>query len=89
MRKRNPTRAEIKRAKVEKRLRAEWGEDYERNVKLARQALLAVGTPEYFEWLDATGKGNDLQMIRYWLRVGERLRGSFCLQELSLATGAK
>ncbi len=62
-------------AKVEQDLRREYGNQYENKITLARAALSEFADPQYIQWLDSSGFGNDQNMIRAWIKVGEKMGG--------------
>jgi hypothetical protein len=61
-------------------LQREWGGAYDANVNAARSALKEFAGPEYFEYLDKTGLGNDPQTLRTWAKVGKQIMGDQRLQ---------
>lgn len=63
------------RAKIEGDLRREYGNQYEGKVALAKSAIQSFTDPDYRQFLDESGLGNDPRMIRAWIRVGEKMNG--------------
>lgn len=60
-------------------LKKEWGLGYEKNIGIARQAVKDVGE-EFVQYLDKTGLGNDVTLIRAFAKLGsymgeDKLRG--------------
>lgn len=56
-----------------KALKTEWGSNFDRNTELAYRASLTVGGDKFVEKMEATGLGNDPDMIRAFAKVGEML----------------
>jgi len=63
-------------------LMKDWGDDYQGNLALAGKTLDRLGTPDLKAKLDATGLGNDPDMVRVFHRIGK------LLSEDSFITGA-
>jgi hypothetical protein len=63
------------KSKVEQDLRREHGQQYEGKLALAKTALREFYDPDYIEYLNETGQGNDPRVIRAWIRVGEKMSG--------------
>jgi hypothetical protein len=57
-------------------LKMEWGRDYEQNLGLAKAVLERFGTEEDADFLEASGLGNDPELIRLLHRLGEKLQSA-------------
>lgn len=55
-------------------LRKEWGEAFDKNVSLARRALAKFADKETMAYLDSTGLGNDVRVIKLLSKAGELLK---------------
>ena len=64
------------RAQVEADMRREFGAQYEGKVANAKAAMSRFADPEYLQFLEQSGRGNDPREIRAWIRVGEQLGGT-------------
>ncbi len=49
------------------------GEKFEENVAIAKTAIDKFGTPELKKQLDATGTGNHVEFLRFFLNVGKAI----------------
>lgn len=49
------------------------GEDFDKNLGLAKRALKEYGTPELAEAVELTGMGNHPELVRFLVRVGKTL----------------
>jgi hypothetical protein len=63
------------RAQVETSLRREHGAQYEAFLTSAKTAVSEYADPEFRQYLDETGLGNDPRMIRMFGRIGKELAG--------------
>lgn len=52
-------------------LKDEWGDDYEKNIKSARSAMKKLLSPASIDYLDQTFLGNDINLIRDFVRMGK------------------
>lgn len=64
------------RAQVETDMRREHGQQYEGFVGQAKTAISTYTDPDFRQWLDQTGLGNDPRMIRVFGRIGKELGGA-------------
>lgn len=55
-------------------LQGDWGDDFKQNLELSKRALKSVGDGELVEWLDVTGLGNDVRLIKLFHRIGTVMR---------------
>lgn len=53
-------------------LKTEWGAAFEQNLARAGQVVREVGDPELVKYLDQTGLGNDIQLVKLLSKVGEK-----------------
>jgi hypothetical protein len=60
----------------EDQLKLEWGKDYDKNLSLAKAVLEQFGTEEDVDFLEATGAGDDPELIRLLHRLGEKLQSA-------------
>ena len=63
------------RAKVESDLRREYGQQFEGTMSGARNAMNQYADPDFRQWLDETGMGNDPRLIRVFARIGKEVGG--------------
>lgn len=63
------------RVKVETDMRREYGQQYEGAVSSARSAMAQYADPDFRQWLDETGQGNDPRLIRVFARIGKEMGG--------------
>ena len=56
-------------------LRREWGSQYDAKMAAAKRGLQAYADPDYFKYLEESGKGNDPREVRAWAKIGEKLAG--------------
>lgn len=56
-------------------LKSEWGAAYEKNIGVAAQVLREAGSPELLNYLDQTGLGNDVNLIKLLSKIGEKFLG--------------
>lgn len=54
-------------------LKKEWGEGYEKQVAFARVAVKELGGEEFSKYLDESGMGNDVNLIKVMAKVGAML----------------
>jgi len=59
--------------KVEETLRSEWGRAYDRNKAFAQRAVEAIGGPKLKEYFNASGRGNDIELVKAFSRMGKML----------------
>lgn len=52
-------------------LQAEWGFDYDLKIAQAARAARFFGGSELIEWLNKTGHGNAVELVRAFAKVGE------------------
>ena len=62
-------------AQAETALRREYGNQYEQAVGQAKSALAQYADPEYLQFLEQSGQGNDPRVIRAWIKVGKEMSG--------------
>lgn len=62
-------------ATAETALRREYGNQYEQAVGQAKSALAQYADPEYLQYLEQSGQGNDPRVIRAWIKVGREMGG--------------
>ena len=65
-----------------KALQAEWGDNFNSNLELARRAFMNFATPEAVEVLEKTGLGNHPEILKLFSQVGS------ILQEDSILPGS-
>lgn len=63
------------RAKVESDLRREYGGQFEGTMQGARSAMNQYADPDFRQWLDESGMGNDPRLIRVFARIGKEVGG--------------
>lgn len=63
------------RAKVEQDLRREFGAQFDAKIARAKEAMGMFADPEYRQYLEESGQGNDPRAIRAWIKVGEQIGG--------------
>lgn len=63
------------RAQAEHAFRRELGNRYEAEIAKAKAALQRYADPGYIQWLDESGQGNNPEVIRAWIRVGNEMVG--------------
>lgn len=54
-------------------LKKEWGQGWDKNVELARLAVKEVGGPEFAQYLETSGLGDDTRLISVMAKVGKLL----------------
>ncbi len=54
-------------------LQGEWGKDFESNVKLAHKAVERFGGKELAQYLDSSGMGNNLPLIKAFHAIGKAM----------------
>ncbi len=57
----------------EEAIRAEWGDNYDKNAGLVRAALAEVGSPELSKWVEEIGAANKPELAKMLAKVGERM----------------
>lgn len=62
------------RATTEKTLKQEWGTAYDKELGLAHKAVAEYTDDEFRSWLDQTGLGNDIRMLRTFAKIGATLQ---------------
>jgi len=55
-------------------LKQEWGQAYDQNVNLAKQAAKATGMENVFDWLNETGLGDNPMMIKMLSKFGSLMK---------------
>jgi hypothetical protein len=73
-------------AQAETALRREYGNQYEQAVGQAKSALAQYADPEYLQFLEQSGQGNDPRVIRAWIKVGREMGGDTKLNGTVQAT---
>jgi hypothetical protein len=63
------------RGKAESDLKREWGNTYDGNVTAAKTAISQFADPDFVQYLDESGLGNDPRMTRVMSRIGKALVG--------------
>jgi hypothetical protein len=63
------------REKATEALKREWGQNYDGNVATARIGLKEFADPDFYQYLEETGLGNDPRMTRVFARIGQKLSG--------------
>lgn len=61
-------------------LKKEWGQAYDQQLNLAKQAVKKFGGPEFAAYLNESGLGNNVQIIKFMAKMGsmmgeDKLRG--------------
>lgn len=74
------TQQQQTRAQAEMALRREYGQQYDSALAQAKTAVQQYADPDFRQWLDETGMGNDPRMIRAWAKIGRDLGGETRLQ---------
>lgn len=54
-------------------LKKEWGEGYQKNINNAASVVKHFGGKEMMDYLDASGLGNDVKLIKFLAGVGSKL----------------
>lgn len=54
-------------------LKKEWGEGYGKQIALAKLAVNELGGPDFGKYLEETGLGNDVQIVKLMSKVGKLL----------------
>lgn len=63
------------RAEAEANLQREYGAKYEQKLQQAKVAMANFADPEYRQYLEESGQGNDPRMVRFMVKIGEQLMG--------------
>jgi hypothetical protein len=63
------------RSNAEQALRREHGQQYDAFITNARTAMTRYADPDFRQWLDSTGMGNDPRLIRAFGRIGKEMNG--------------
>lgn len=63
------------RAQAEHAFRRELGTRYEAEIAKAKAAIERYADPGYIKWLDESGQGNNPEVVRSWIRVGNEMVG--------------
>lgn len=73
----NKAKAEAReqREEAERSMKKEWGQDYEKNVEALSRSVNQFGGPDFKEFMDKTGFGNDPRFIQFLANVGKRVSG--------------
>jgi hypothetical protein len=61
------------RQEAEEKLKADWGEGYEKNLETAKRTINVYGNEDFNSWLEDTKLGDSPQMIRLLNWVGSKL----------------
>ena len=69
------TQQQQTRAQADQALRREYGQQYDQALSQARMAVQQYTDPDYRQWLDETGMGNDPRLIRVFARIGKEMGG--------------
>lgn len=72
------------RRKLEEDLKKDWGKLFDRNKKLAGDAIIEFGGTELAEALDAAGLGNNVQILKTFSKIGETFLESDFVGETGL-----
>lgn len=56
-------------------LKTEWGQKYDENIALAKRAVNTFGGNEFAKYLDETGLGNDVRLIKAFVQIGQKISG--------------
>lgn len=54
-------------------LKKEWGDGYDKEIRTAQVAVKEVGGDDFIKYLNETGLGNDVQVIKFMSKVGKLL----------------
>lgn len=65
------------------------GQNFTKNVELARRALEKFATPQFIKELDSTGYGNHPEIIRIFTRMGKMLAEDKIVNPSAAAVGTK
>lgn len=57
--------------KAQEALKTDWGDQYDANIELARRAVVQFGGDELKAFLDESGLGNDLRMVKAFAAIGK------------------
>ena len=68
------------KAKAEDTLKREWGQNYEANLNVAKAAFRQYADPDFAQYLDETGLGNDPRFTRAYYKIGKAMGGTTRLQ---------
>lgn len=68
------TRLGTDRTTTESALKAEWGEDYQKQMTLVAGAMTKFGSPELIQFLNESGLGNNPHLIRAFAKAGMAIR---------------
>ncbi len=63
------------RAELQRGLQREYGDKFEAEVAVAKSAITKYGDPDFAQFLEDSGLGNDPRMIRFTNRIGKDLGG--------------
>lgn len=66
---------ETSRMQAEEALRREQGHNYDNFLRTARVALKEYGDPDFFQYLDQSGLGNDPRIVRVFGKIGASTLG--------------
>lgn len=69
------------RATAEETLRREHGHGYDKFIRTAKVALREFGDPDFFDYLNQTGLGNDPRLLRAFGKAGAAMIGEQKLRE--------
>lgn len=54
-------------------LKKEWGDGYDKEIRTAQVAVKELGGEDFVKYLDESGLGNDVQVIKFMSKVGKLL----------------
>lgn len=61
-------------------IRREQGDNFDAYMNSAKAAIREFADPDYIQYLEQSGQGNDPRVIRMWAKVGKELRGETRLE---------
>lgn len=56
-------------------LKSEWGPQFDENLASAKQAVMQFGGPELAKYLEETGMGNNINLVKTFLKVAQQVSG--------------
>lgn len=68
------------REKAADSLKRQWGQNYDGNLAVAKAALNQFANPDYRQWLESSGEGNNPHVVDQWYKVGRAMNGQTRLQ---------
>lgn len=72
--------AEDEMANAQTELRTEWGNAYDQKLNQAMRAIREFGGDELAAELDATGLGNNVQIVKAFAKAGEKIMGDTTIE---------